>query len=142
MKPLMKTMFVAVLAGILCTAAAKPATAQSSGKVHVSIPFSFSAGKATLAAGDYTVQVLESGLVIFTNNVGRGSQLALSRSGYSFKASGSPHLVFTRYGDDAFLNQIFLSGDGAYAEVPPSGREQRLRQLAGEQISLFIAPSH
>ena len=141
MKPLTKAMFVAGLAAVLCTAAAVPATAQSAGRLRVAIPFDFSMGKATLPAGDYTVQVLESGLLIFTSESGQGRQLALSTYGYSSKASGSPHLVFTRYGNDVFLNQIFLSGDGEYNELPANRKEQRLRQMAGEQTSLLIVPS-
>jgi hypothetical protein len=139
-KPLMKAMFVAGLTAVLCTAAVVPATAQSAGRLRVSIPFNFSMGKATLPAGDYTVQVLESGLLLFRSDSGEARQFALSTHGYSSKPSGSPHLVFTRCASDVFLNQVFLSGDGEYNQLLTSGKEQRLRRVAGEQMSLLIVP--
>lgn len=141
MKPLMKATFVAALAAVLCTAAVVPAAAQSSGRIRVSIPFNFSTSNATLPAGDYTIQVVEKGLLIFTGDSAQGRQFALSTYGYSPEAVGKPHLVFRRYGNDVFLNQIFLSDDGEYNELLPSGKEQHLRQVAGEQMSLLSVPS-
>ena len=138
----MNALFVAALATAICTVAVAPAGAQTAGRVRVTIPFDFSVGNARLEAGDYTVQVLESGVLLFTSGIEKGRQfVALTTHGHSPNVSMTPHLVFTWYGKDVFLKQIFLSGDGEYNEVPASKMEKHLRQASTERASLLINPS-
>lgn len=142
MNRLTKVLFVATLATMLCAITAVPAGAQTSGRVRVAIPFDFSVGGVPLEAGDYTVQMLESGILLFTSDVGRVRRVAaLTTYGRSANVSMKPHLVFTRYGKDVFLNQIFFFEDGEYNEVPASKLEKRLRRASMEQVSLLITPS-
>lgn len=141
MNRLTNVLFVATLATMLF-AIAVPAGAQTSGRLRITVPFDFTVGSVPLQAGHYTVQVMESGILRFTSDIGRARQVAaLTTYGQSANASMKPHLVFTRYGKDVFLSQIFLSGDDTYNEVPASKVEKRLKRASMKQASLLIMPS-
>jgi len=119
-----------------------PAQAQSGSRVKVNIPFNFSVGNTTLKAGDYRVQELRVGVLTLSGDNGQGSQFLLTVPGTSANRSQQPKLVFTRYGDESFLNKIFLSGNNDCRELSTSSREKELIQMqaSGEELSLVIQP--
>jgi hypothetical protein len=57
----------------------------------------------------------------------------------SDKQSQEPHLVFIRYGSEAFLRRVF-SGNEECRELPESSRERELikTQASGVELSLVI----
>jgi hypothetical protein len=61
----------------------------------------------------------------------------------SDKQSKEPHLVFIRYGSEAFLKRVFLFGDEDFHELPESSRERELvkNQASGAEVSLLIQPA-
>jgi hypothetical protein len=120
-----------------------PADAQSSSRVLANIPFDFSVGNTTLKAGAYTVEKLESGILAFSGNDGNEHQFALTVSGDSRNQSQEPHLVFTRYGNEAFLTKVFFAGNEDYRELLRSSRERDLikNQASGAELSLLIQPA-
>ena len=144
MQSLMKSMLLAVLMTVLGAALAiTPAHAQSSGRVRVNIPFDFSVGNTWLKAGSYTVEELESGVLAFSSNEGQKHVFALTVRGYSANRGQQPHIVFTRYGTEAFLNCVFLSVDDDCNQLPRSSREKRFihNQASGDELSLLIQPA-
>jgi hypothetical protein len=144
MQSFMKPMLFVVMTVLGVALAIVPAHAQSGSRVSANIPFDFSIGNSRLKAGNYTVAQLQSGILAFSSNDEQEHQFALSVPGDSGNHSQEPHLVFTRYGNEAFLKKVFLSGDGEYRELLGSSREKELvkNQASGDEFSLLIQPSH
>jgi hypothetical protein len=117
-----------------------PARAQSGSWVQIDIPFDFSVGNTTLKAGSYRVQELQSGILAFASNDGQEHKFALTVPGESANGSHQPKLVFSRYGDEAFLNKVFLSGNSDCRQLSRSSREKKLiqKRALGEELSLLV----
>jgi hypothetical protein len=142
MQSLMKFTFVLLIA-VFGAALVTPAHAQNSNRVVVDIPFDFSVGNTLLKAGNYKVEELQSGILVFDGNDGRDHQFALSVGNEAANQGDQPKLVFVRYGDETFLNKVFLSRGDDYRELLPSSREKKLiqKRTSGEELSLLIQPS-
>jgi hypothetical protein len=143
MQRLMKSMlFFMVMTVFGAALAVVPAHAQSSSRVLVNIPFDFSVGNTPLKAGSYTIKELKSGVLALSSNDGQEQQFVLTVRGDSPNPIQQPHLVFKRYGTEAFLNKAFLSADDDCNQLPKSSRERNLirRQASGEELSLLIQP--
>ena len=142
MQYLMKAMLFAVMAMLGVTLTITPAHAQSGSRVVANIPFDFSIGNTTLKAGSYTVEQLHPGFLVFSSNDGKAHQFVLTIPGDSGDQSQEPHLVFTRYGNEAFLKKVFFAGDQDSDELLRSRREKELikNQASGDELSLLIQP--
>lgn len=86
--------------------------AQTPSRVEVNIPFEFSAGKTTLAPGVYTIKRM-SGNLVSLRNVENESSVILNApvNLSSTDAEATERLVFSKYGDQYFLAQIWLTVD-------------------------------
>jgi|SRR5260370_14376969 hypothetical protein len=144
MQYLLKPMLFAVITVLGVALTIVPAHAQSGSRVLANIPFDFSVGNTTLKAGNYTVEQLESGILAFSSKNGKDQKFELSFPGDSDKQSQEPHLVFIRYGSEAFLKRVFLSRNEDCQELPESTRERELikNQASGGELSLLIQPAH
>ncbi len=109
------------------------ANAQLSAPVRAKIPFDFNLGEKKLPAGEYTFSRVSA----FSNNT-----MAVS------SANGNAHaflstffaevitprdkstLIFHRYGDQYFLEQIWTAGELTGTQVPQSRSERELRMSA------------
>jgi hypothetical protein len=136
-------MLFAVITVLGVALAIMPAHAQSGRRVLADIPFDFLIGNTTLKAGSYTVEQLQSEIIAFSSDDGKEHQFALTFPGDSDKQSQEPHLVFIRYGSEAFLKRVFLSGSDDCYELPESSRERELikNQASGAELSLLIQPA-
>ena len=144
MKGLMKSSLFAVLLIVLGTAiSSAPAHAQTGSRVSVNIPFDFVVGNATLKAGQYKVEQVESGLLSFSGLDGQEHRFALAILGNSANVGHHTHFVFTRYGSEAFLSKVFLSDDNDCNQLPRSNREKELirDQANGDEFSLLVEPA-
>lgn len=143
MQYLMKAMLLAVISMLGITLTIVPAHAQSGSRVLANIPFDFSIGNTTLKAGSYTVEQLKSGLIAFSSNDGKEHQFALTIPSDSGNRTKEPHLVFTRYGSEAFLKRVLFAGNEDYHELLRSSREKELikKQASGDELSLLIQPA-
>src|SRR6266576_5917022 len=103
MQYVMKFMLFAVTIGLGVALTVVPARAQSGSRVLANIPFDFSVGNTTLKAGSYTIEQLESGILAFSSEDGREQKFELTFPGDSDGQSQEPHLIFIRYGSEAFL---------------------------------------
>ena len=143
MQYLLKPMLFAVITVLGVALTIVPAHAQSDSRVLANIPFDFSVGKTTLKAGSYTVEQLQSGIIAFSSEDEKEHQFALSFPSDSDKQSKEPHLVFIRYGSEAFLKKVFLFGNEDSHEFPESSREKELikNQASGAELSLLVQPA-
>jgi hypothetical protein len=123
----------------LCAAVAS-ANAQLSIPIRAKIPFDFSVGDKKLAAGQYTFSRLsgfadnKTMLVSSVDSSTRVFQLTLAARVQTPKNESI--LVFHKYGDQYFLEQIWLSGEQEGTQVSESRSERTIRrQLAQTQQS-------
>ena len=131
------TMLSLVSMFTLCAAVAS-ANAQLSNPVRAKIPFDFNVGDKKLPAGEYTFSHL-SGFST-RNLISVGS---VDASTYQFTvgtevliAKNKSTLVFHKYGDQYFLEQIWSAGEREGTQVPESRSERTFRrQLAQTQQS-------
>lgn len=86
--------------------------AQTPSRVEVNIPFTFSAGKATLKAGAYSVKrVSNSALAIRSADGGTTALVNAPLTIGSRDSKPGERLVFNKYGDRYFLSQVWLRAD-------------------------------
>jgi len=123
------TMLSLVSTFTLCAAVAS-ANAQVSYPVRAKIPFAFTMGDKKLQAGQYTFsRVSADGKVMLVSSVDVNSSVFQP----TFKiqvltAKNESKLVFHRYGDQYFLEQIWTAGEREGTEVPESRSERTFRQ--------------
>jgi len=143
MQYLVKPMLLAVLTVFGAALTIVPAHAQSGSRALANIPFEFSVGNTTLKPGSYTVEQLQSGILALSSSDNKEHQFAMTFPGDSDRQSHEPHLVFIRYGSEAFLKKVVLSSDEDCDELPESSRERDLikNQASGAELSLLIQPA-
>ena len=123
----------------LCAAVAS-ANAQLSIPIRARIPFDFNVGDKKLAAGEYTFSHL-SGLAhnttMLVSSVDSSTRMFQSTSAAQvLTPKNESTLVFHKYGDQYFLEQIWTRGEQEGTQVPESRGERTLRrQLAQTQHS-------
>ena len=142
MQSLMKFTFVALIAVIGATLVT-PAHAQNSNRFVVDIPFDFSVGNTLLKAGNYKVEELRSGILVFNGNGGQDRQFALTVGDEAANQGNQPKLVFARYREETFLHKVFLSGGDDFRQLLPSSKEKKLiqKRTSGEELSLLVQPA-
>lgn len=121
----------------LCAAVAS-ANAQLSYPVRAKIPFDFSMGDKKLQAGEYRFsRVSADGKIMLVSSVDVNTSVFQSTIGTEvLAAKNESKLVFHRYGDQYFLEQIWTAGERGGTEVLESRSERTIRQqLARTQQS-------
>ena len=110
--------------------------------VRANIPFNFTINKNTLPAGQYDVREIDSAgghVLAIQSGEGKMGQMFLTNA---VSASASPNktkLVFTRYGDQYFLSQIWLEGSDIGRELPKSAREAELARASATKKVVVAA---
>jgi hypothetical protein len=94
-------------------------------RVKANVPFNFIVDRATLPAGEYTIQTMDTqGRVLsIRDSDQRPRSMVISNRCESLEASAQTKLVFHRYGDRYFLVQIWVEGNNSGHELPKSSRE-------------------
>ncbi len=123
----------------LCAAVAS-ANAQLSIPIKAKIPFEFSVGDRKLPAGEYRFMRLSGSSDTKTISViGVDTSTHLFQSTFAARASipkNESTLVFHKYGDQYFLEQIWTDGEQEGTQLPESRGERTIRQqLAQTQQS-------
>lgn len=97
-------------------------------KVKVNVPFGFIVNRATLPSGEYLMEsVDDAGKVLAIRDLDTNTaKLVIFNSCRSSKAASQTKLIFHRYGDRYFLNQIWVEGNSSGHELSPSPREQEV----------------
>jgi hypothetical protein len=132
------TMLSLVSIFTLCAAAAS-ANAQLINPMRAKIPFDFSVGDKKLPAGEYTFSRLSGSSdskTMLVSNVDASTHVFQSTFGTQVPTTKNEStLVFHKYGDQYFLEQIWSGGEKEGAQVPESRSERTIRQLAQTQQS-------
>lgn len=131
------TMLSLVSMFTLCAAVAT-ANAQLIYPVRAKIPFDFSMGDKKLQAGQYTFSRLspDSKIMLVSSVDANTSVFQSTFRTQVLTAKNESKLVFHRYGDQYFLEQIWTNGQQAGTQVPESRSERTIRQqLAKTQQS-------
>ncbi len=133
---------IAATVGLLTLAGAPAVTASTPG-LRAFVPFTFSAGETTLAAGSYTVERSSGPDGVLTMRSRAGGVMFLVQRGGAAVAGKSTRLVFHRYGDRYYLRQVWFQGTSGYeVRETPEERESaaRARDLArGPDVVTVIA---
>ena len=98
--------------GLFFMLAIASVNAQTPSRIEVNIPFDFSAGKATLKAGTYSIRRTSGNVLAIRSADGKITAMIdapLSLSSRDSKAG--ERLVFNQYGDQYFLSQIWMTVD-------------------------------
>jgi len=126
MQDVRKSVLLLFVAAMVAAMGIVPAHAQEA-SVSVNIPFDFVLGKQHLSMGKYTVQK-QGAFASFRGPDGRSVYAMLLAGGSAAKLNGEPRLVFTRYGNESFLNHVVFSADRNYS-LPRNSREKKLRSV-------------
>jgi hypothetical protein len=122
--------------GLLFALAVVGVQAQTPSRAEASVPFDFTAGRATLKAGSYSIKRLGNSLSIRTID---GKKTVLVNAPLAIGSrdqNGGARLVFNRYGDLYFLSQVWLTVDSG-RQLFPSESESRAREF---QLSKGVKP--
>ena len=138
MQSLKKSVLPAMLALFGALLFSAPAHAQNS--VSVDVPFDFVVGKAVLRAGHYRIAKNGAAFVSLVD-VNRNSSFSMLLPSGDVRGHTEAYLLFTRYGQQAFLNKVVFSPSQAY-DLPLSSGEKEMRaQLrSGEEMAVLIQP--
>jgi hypothetical protein len=127
-KQMITLMAVAMFATTLMVMSAN---GQTAGNIAVTIPFEFAAGGKTLPAGDYYVRrSLEGSRVVMRIESKDGSMSIYlpNHVAQSVEIQTESKLVFTRYGKELFLSQVWSAGRSTGAELNRTNRERLLQR--------------
>ena len=99
--------------------------AQASSKVEVNIPFEFSAGRTTLEPGVYSIKRMSGNYLTLRSADGKAAVILNAPLNLtSSNPESVERLVFSKYGDQYYLSQIWLTAD--------TGRELIVRKKAAK----------
>ena len=127
-------LFAAAFALLVTTAA----SAQTIG-LKVNVPFSFIVNHATLPAGEYSVDSLGDRVLAIRGLTSKTTNLVISNSCEMLKPAGQTKLIFHRYGDRYFLNQIWVAGMDAGHQIPANSREKEVAKDFSMQEVMLMA---
>jgi hypothetical protein len=113
---------LAVVLGMLTLSAPAPVAAAD---IRANVPFSFTVDKKVLPAGKYIV-TSSAAHTLLISSFGGG---AVTMGQRAESRSGSPRLVFHRYGNDYILREVWMGGASGY-QLRETARE---RELAGNR---------
>lgn len=105
----------------------------SDSKIQGNVPFKFVVDRTTLPAGKYEIKGLDDstpGVLELTSLDGRTrvvfeTDAAQTRDG---EPSSKTELVFDKVGDEYFLSQVWVSGNGSGSQVGKSKMEKKLEE--------------
>ena len=128
------TMLSLVSMFTLCAAVAS-ANAQLSTPIRAKIPFDFSVGDKKLPAGEYTFSRLsefsDAKTMLVRSADAKAHVFQSTFEARILTAKNDTTLVFHKYGDQYFLEQIFSGGEQEGNQLPESRSERTIqRQLA------------
>jgi hypothetical protein len=130
-------LFTAALALVVTTVAGAQTI-----KVKVNVPFNFVVNRATLPAGEYLLQsVDDEGKVLAIRDLDTNTTRLVSfNSCTSPESASQTKLIFHRYGERYFLNQIWVEGNNSGHELSPSPREKEVaKDFSVREVVLMAA---
>jgi hypothetical protein len=114
--------------------------AQGSQTLTVQVPFGFHVGNSVLPAGGYTVYIDgPSHIVRLTSDDSKSSAMIQSHGVEKLNAPSQGMLVFSKYGDEYFLSQVWRPGNNTGRELQKTKREFEVAAIARRGTESVIA---
>jgi hypothetical protein len=111
--------------GLFFMLAIASVNAQTPSRVEVNISFDFSAGKATLKAGTYSIRRTSGSVLAIRSADGKTTALMNAPLTIGSRDSkAGERLVFNQYGDRYFLSQVWMTVDTG-RQIFTSGEEAK-----------------
>jgi hypothetical protein len=120
----MKSSIVRTLVTLSLSAALSPVALLAQDQINAKIPFDFTVGAKSFAAGDYSVRRLNEHILLIQNFKHGTGVMTMVLPGEQSKKAGIPVITFNRYGDRYFLSEV--SGDSQGWRLFPSAVEKEL----------------
>jgi hypothetical protein len=120
-----------LLAGIFAVgalASASHAVAQVTAVV-VKVPFDFQNGSGHFPAGTYRIDLQPGHIMLLRNTVSSASAFAMAYPEQQSKASKTGKVVFQRYGDHAYIREVWIAGETTGYRCPTSREEEHDQKL-------------
>lgn len=127
-----------VLAVFSLIAVLGPATVMAQ-SLHANVPFRFSAGPKSFAAGEYVVNEVSPHVLAIQSADYHTRVLVMTNGGAATAIPGGAVLRFQRYGDQYFLSAVATADRGW--GLPPSAREKELIAKRAPQKQLEVLAS-
>ena len=134
--------YLFALATSLALAIGAAAHAQTT-HLKVTVPFEFTVGDTTLPAGEYDIQAKGpwgGNVLSISNRKANASAFVISASYVDAKNSKRSELVFTRYGQQYFLSEVWGANDLG-RRMPISSRRVELAKGQPESEVVLMAAS-
>lgn len=120
---------LAIAGAVFALAFISTANAQS---IRVSVPFSFQAGGQSMPAGEYRVDLNQTGTVITLGpKSGQPSCFLIVKAHTGMGMPDRASLVFNKYGESYFLSDVNILGAPSGVEVFGSHAERELARVHG-----------
>ena len=114
--------------------------------LKANVPFNFVVTGGTLPSGEYMLRSMKTvDHAIAISGEGQKSSIFLATPCLSLKASQAPgqaKLVFTRYGDQYFLSEIWMEGSRVGHKLSKSRREVEIAQNETATQVTILAELH
>jgi len=120
----MKSSILNTLATLSLSAALGAVGLQAQGPIHITVPFDFTVGSKSLAAGEYSVRQQAPHVVAIQSVNGHSALLIMTNPAEPNAAPGVAKFTFNKYGDRYFLSQVSDSARGW--QLPTSAAEKEL----------------
>jgi hypothetical protein len=131
-----KQISVTLFALVTMLALAASASAQTTPRIGINVPFDFVAGGKLLPAGHYTVRRLsfeDEKLLLVRGDDGRSNAIVMTDTARGSQAPEAAALTFRQHGDSYFLAAISIPGAADVREVPQTKSERRLAREVAER---------
>jgi hypothetical protein len=110
------------------------------GAIRVTVPFDFTVGKQTLAAGEYSVTVIKPGMLQVQRVDGAGTADVLTTYiGGGPSQDRSPRLIFHSYNNHYFLSQIWIADVNPGHELFASASELQYARRGHQSQTTLVA---
>lgn len=115
--------------------------------VRADIPFNFAVENKTYPAGAYTIGTIgdsDTKVLLLQAEDGNTSMTILSNAAENRMPADKTKLVFSRYGNQYFLSQLWLNGATRGHQLPKSNREKEVakamaRNSAQERVEVVAS---
>jgi hypothetical protein len=116
-------------------------------RVRADIPFNFAVGSKTYPAGTYSIGTIgdrDDKVLLMKAADGSASMAIISNAAENLTAADKTKLVFSRYGNQYFLSQVWLYGATRGHQIPKSDREKEVakamaRSLATKRVEVVAS---
>jgi len=132
----MKTSTLSTLVMLSLSAALGPVHLMAQGPINVTIPFNFSVGSNSFAAGAYSVRQIQPSVLMIESVDGRGKALTTTHTAEPNYTQGTAVLNFNRYGDRYFLSRVSNTDRGWELIKPATERELIAKRAESSSVSV------